>query len=45
MLGPLVENVIQEIEAGKVPEKNHYVEEAVFTQHDVTDELLESREY
>ena len=45
MLGPLVANVIETIEAGGTPEKYQYVEETVFTPDMVTQELIDSREY
>lgn len=45
MLGPLVENVIETLEAGGTPEKYQYVEETVFTPDMVTQELIDSREY
>ena len=45
MLGPLVENVIETIEAGGVPEKYQYVEETVFTPDMLTQELIDSRDY
>ncbi len=45
LLGPLAEEVIQTMEAGRIPEKRHYVEEQVFTPEDLTEALIESREY
>ncbi len=45
MLGPLVKNVIDTIEAGGVPSKYQYVDETVFTPDTVTQEIIDSREY
>lgn len=45
LLGPLVAEVIQAMEAGRTPEKHHYVEERVFTREDLTKALIERREY
>ena len=35
LLGPYIEEIIQELEQGRVPEKEYYVEEKVFTQKNV----------
>lgn len=45
LLGPLVEEAIQTLEAGGTPEKHRYVEERVFTGEQLTAELIEGREY
>lgn len=45
LLGPLVEEVIQTIEAGRTPEKHHYVEEQIFTTENLSAALLERRNY
>lgn len=45
LLGPLVEEAIRTMEAGRTPEKHRYVEEQVFTAENLTEELLESRKY
>ena len=45
LLGPLVETVIRDMEAGRTPEKHSYVEEQVFTSEDLTAALIEGREY
>lgn len=45
LLGPLAAEVIQAMEAGRVPEKHHYVEEQVFAAEDLTEAVLESRKY
>lgn len=45
LLGPLVEQVIQTLEAGGVPEKNYYVEETCFTPDMLTQEMIDQREY
>lgn len=45
LLGPLVEEVIQTMEAGRTPEKHHYVEEQIFTTENLSAALLERRNY
>lgn len=45
LLGPLVEEVIETMEAGGTPEKQRYVEERSFTIEGLTEELIETREY
>ena len=45
LLGPLVEEAVQTMEAGGTPEKHRYVEEQLFTAEDLTAELVEGREY
>ncbi|WP_300413720.1 ABC transporter substrate-binding protein [uncultured Oscillibacter sp.] len=45
LLGPLVETVIQDMEAGRTPEKHSFVEERVFTSENLTAALVESRAY
>ena len=45
LLGPLVEEVIRTMEEGGTPEKHRYVEERAFTVENLTEELIESREY
>nr|WP_325301050.1 ABC transporter substrate-binding protein [uncultured Oscillibacter sp.] len=45
LLGPLVEEAIQTMEAGGTPEKHRYVEEQAFTQEDLTEALIACREY
>ena len=45
LLGPLVEEAIQTMEAGGTPEKHRYVEEQIFTSESLTEALIESREY
>ncbi|MCI9445159.1 MAG: substrate-binding domain-containing protein [Oscillospiraceae bacterium] len=45
LLGPMVERVIQTIEAGQVPVKHHYVEERTFTAGELTEEIIQQREY
>ena len=45
LLGPLVEEVIETMEAGGAPEKQRYVEERSFAAEDLTEELIEMREY
>ena len=45
LLGPLAEEVIQVMESGGTPEKHRYVEEQIFTQEDLSEALIEKREY
>lgn len=45
LLGPLVEQAIQTLEAGGTLPRQQYVEEQTFTPKDVTDALLQSRTY
>lgn len=45
LLGPLVEETIRAMEAGRTPEKHQYVEERMFTAGDLTEALIESRKY
>ena len=43
--GPLVEEIIQAMEAGQIPQKRHYIEEEQFTAENLTREIIDSREY
>lgn len=43
--GPLAEEIIQKLEAGETPEKYHYIEETAFTAQNLTEELIEKRQY
>ena len=43
--GPLVAEVIQKLEAGEIPEKYQYIAESVFTAHNLTEELIATRDY
>lgn len=45
LLGPLVEEIIQTIESGGSPEKQHYIEEQQFTTDMLTEELIAQRQY
>lgn len=45
LLGPLVEEVIGELEAGEIPEKQRYIEEQQFTKAVLTKELIAKRQY
>ena len=45
LLGPPVEEIIQTLENGGTPAKQHYVEEQVFTKDTLTAELIAAREY
>ena len=43
--GPLVEEIIQTIEAGQTPQKRHYIKEQIFTAKNLTEEMIAAREY
>ena len=43
--GPLVEEIIQTIEAGQMPQKQHYIKEQVFTAKNLTEQMIAEREY
>lgn len=45
LLGPLAAQAIQELEAGKTPEKWQYVQEQCFEKGDLTVDLIEKRAY
>lgn len=45
LLGPLVEETIQTLEAGGVPQKHHYIEEQEFTPRNLSQEVIDNREY
>lgn len=45
LLGPLVSEIIQSLEAGNIPAKQHFIEEQQFTKANLTEELLAQREY
>lgn len=45
LLGPLVENVIRDLEQGRIPQKQIYVEEQHFTRELLTPTLIAQREY
>ena len=45
LLGGLVEEVIQAMESGRVPEKHRFVAERVFTQADLSEEIIAGRAY
>lgn len=45
LLGPLVEEIIQTMEAGQIPRKQHYIEEQQFTSKNLTQQVIDSREY
>lgn len=45
LLGPMVEDVITQIEAGKIPEKRQVVQEQIFTKATLTEEIIAQREY
>ena len=44
-LGPLVEETIRTLEAGEVPQKHHYIEEQQFTARNLTEAIIDGREY
>lgn len=43
--GPRVESIIRKLEAGETPEKEWYVEESYFTADNLSEEVIEAREY
>lgn len=43
--GPLVEEIIQTIEAGQMPQKQHYIQEQAFTAKNLTEQMIAAREY
>lgn len=45
LLGPVAEEIVRTLEAGQIPEKNHYVEEQCFDAQSLTQELIDSRQY
>lgn len=45
LLGPLAEEIVRMLEAGKTPAKRHYVEELSFTPDMVSEALIAGREY
>lgn len=45
ILGPLVQDIIRALENDDIPNKEHYVSEAVFTRESLTEELIAGREY
>lgn len=45
LLGPLVAQVIQTLEQGKIPDKHNYVQEQMFTADMLTPEWIGQREY
>ena len=45
LLGPLVEEIIDTMEAGQIPRKQHYIEEKQFTSKTITQQMIDSREY
>lgn len=45
LLGPLVAEVIQTLESGKVPEKQQFIEEQQFTKATLTEEIIAKRQY
>ena len=45
LLGPLVDDTIQTIEKGFTPQKHHYIEEQQFTSRNLTQEIIDGREY
>lgn len=45
LLGPLVEEVIQQLEHGETPERETYTSERAFVQAELTQELIDSRAY
>lgn len=45
LLGPMVEQIIQDLQQGLIPKKQHYVQEQQFTKESLTAELIAQREY
>lgn len=45
LLGPLAEQIVQSLEEGQIPRKNHYVEESTFDRSNLSDEIISAREY
>lgn len=45
LLGPLAEEIVRTMEEGKNPPKHKYIEERMFVRANLTDALIESREY
>ena len=45
LLGPLAEQVVRALEAGSIPPKQNYIPEEVFTKKDLTQEIIDAREY
>lgn len=45
LLGPLVGEIIQTLENGGTPEKQHYIQEQVFTRDTLTEEQIAHRAY
>ena len=45
LLGSLVEEIIDTMEAGQIPRKQHYIEEKQFTSKTITQQMIDSREY
>ena len=45
LLGPLVEEIIETMEAGQIPQKQHYIAEKQFTSKTITQQMIDSREY
>jgi ABC-type sugar transport system substrate-binding protein len=45
LLGPLIEEVIEDVEAGRTPEKHHYIDEQIFTPDTLTPQIIAQRPY
>ena len=45
LAGPLVEKVIQTLQAGGTPDKHYYAQERLFTPEDLTQEFISQRPY
>ena len=45
LLGPLAEEIVQTLEAGRTPKKTHYIKEQIFTPDMLTKEFIAGREY
>ena len=45
LLGPLAEEIVRTMEEGEVPPKHKYIDERMFVQANITEELIAGREY
>lgn len=45
LMGPLVEEVIQTLQSGGVPDKHHYTREQIFTPEDLSQAFIDRRPY
>lgn len=45
LLGPLAEEIVRTMEEGKIPPKHKYIDERMYVQANITEELIAGREY